>query len=534
MISRQRPLFWILLVASLAVGTWWLFHVPYRPDRVFAAIPANASVVSVHHNLAGEWDSFLTNPLLLRAMHAGGVPDADLDGITTNRTIREWVGRLASDKTVVAYVPALGPQQKPALVCASWIGGQSRRLRWKLAWLKSRDLVPVKLNEGQLTVWLTRTKFGKTNLRLSLALTEGMVLACISEDPVGVRPLLEAAENYPGRMTLSAAGTPDRARAMLAGSPAPRHWGWIETRHDLMSAQFNLEPERLTLVLMGHPSLAAAAPLNETTGLKTVTDLTGSTSDLVITLPMSWMEPILGREQSLLWLNALRPLYDTAGVPPDALAFVALLDQHHNGRLRGPMGSTLRAFIKGVKTPTVLLGIQVGSGEAANKRVTQVITILNSQYNLGLALHPMDGEGMPGLTLIEESRKGFYGSFEPEERVAYAMTGDWMILASNASVLKKLLAEKGTNDPAWGSLPSPGPTALGWINLEGIAPTAKNTAGVLKLATLVSSSDKSAEWRDKLNQTGLWTEVLRSLGQAKVTLDTTGSTFQAILVIGKP
>ena len=531
MTARKPLLFWVLLVVFLTIGIGWLFYVPYRPERTFSAIPLNASGVSVHRNLAGEWDNLFNNPMILRAVQAAGVPDKDLKDFSNNPVTKQWVNRLVSDQSVLAYVPSLGTQQKPALVCASWIGGQSRTLRWQMAWIKSRDLVPVTLNEGKLTLWRSRTKFGNTNLRLSLALTEGMVLACISEDPTGVRVLLEAAETYPGRLTVATGEKPEQARAQLKRTP--RHWGWIETRQSLVTYELTLDPEHISLYLNGRLPLPPTPPLSETSGMKTVTDLTGTTSDFLTLLPLNWVHSLMGTESNCLWLNALRPLFDPLGAPSGALAFVALLDQQHNGRLRGPMGSTIRNFVKGVKTPTLLLGIQVGNRDAADSRIQPAITQLNSQYNLSLVLRSTSLENGAGLTLIEESRKNFYGSFEPDERVAYTISGDWLILSSNASVLKTLMPPAHQGNPAWGSSSKPGPCGLSWINLESIAPTVKNATGVLKLATLFSSSDQSEKMRDTLNQAGVLADVLRALGQAKLTINSQDSGVEARLVIGK-
>ena len=300
-----------------------------------------------------------------------------------------------------------------------------------------------------------------------------------------------------------------------------------------MTYELTVDPEHITLYFNGHLPLPPAPPLGEASGLKTVTELTGATSDLITLLPLSWAHSLIGSESNLLWLNTLRPLFDTQDAPTNALAFVALLDQQHNGRLRGPMGSTLRAFVKGVKTPTLLLGIQVGGGDAADTRVQHAIALLNSQYNLSLVLRPISMENGTVLTLIEESRKNFYGSFEPDECVAYTVLGDWLILSSNASVLKTLVPPAHQGNPAWGSLSRPGPSALGWINLESIAPTVKNAAGVMKLATLFSSSEQSVKIRDTLNQTGVWADVLRVLGQAKFTINARDSEVEARLVIGK-
>lgn len=529
---RQRTLFWILLGLFITLGIWWIFHVPYRPERIFSAIPLNAAVVNVHGNLAGEWDNIFGNPMILRAVQAAGVEQKDLDEVAADKVVREWVNRLVADRTVLAYVPSMGPQQKPALVCASWIGVQSRTLRWQLAWIKSRDLVPVKLHDGALTVWLTRTKFGDTNLRLSLALTEGMVLACISEDPLGVRTLLEAAETYPGRLTVAMAGKPDEALRLLGRTP--RHWGWTENTSGMMAHELILEPERLTLLLNGQLALPAARSLPEAPGFKTVQDLAGTTSDTAAILPLAWMNPILPQDSSQLWLDTLRILCDTNGTPADALAFVALLDQNHNGRLRGPLGSALRGLIKGVKTPTLLLGMQLGNRDVADSRMKAAISQLNSRYNTGLVLRPADADRAPGVTLIEGTRKNFYGKFEPEERIAYVVSGDWLILASNAKVLQKVLATPPGGAPVWGPVAAPAPSALGWINLAGLAPTIKNAAGVLKLTTLGSTSEESDDLRDRLDQAGRVADVLKALGQARITLGTTNSLFQARVDIGKP
>ncbi len=530
--SFKRILFWVLLTAFVAITLWWVFHVPYRPERVFAAIPMDATVLSVHRNLAGEWDNVMNNPMIRKAVQAAGVPDEDLAKAATNAIVREWTERLVSDQTVLAYVPSFAGTRKPALVCASWIGNQSRLLRWQVAFMKSRDLRPVKLNDGHLTVWLNPTKFGNTRFKLSLALSEGLVLACISEDPVGVRVLLESAEGYPDRPTIAQSGMPSIARTLLAGSP--RHWGWIDNHRNLSAFQFDLNGNRMKLDLVGHQSLPAAKPLSELSNLRQITALVGARSDLITLLPLNWIAPLIGEESNTLWMNAIKPLFDPAGAPPDALAYLALLDNDHNGRLRGPMGATLRALIKGVKTPTLLLGIQVGSQEEADRRIGRIISQLNSQYNSGLTTRPIESENGSRLTLIEETRKkSFYGSFESGERVGYVMADDWLLLASNSSVLSKLIGAPPSGAAPWGSMLSDSPTALAWGNLESLAPTVRNIAGVLKLGTLMNSSDDSKGIREILDQAGICANVLGTFGQASASSVSSNGLTRISLTIGK-
>lgn len=528
----KRATFWILLAASVATAAWWVFYVPYRPERLFCAIPANASVMSVHQNLAGEWNSLLHNPLWLEVLHAAGIPEDELAGVATNEVIRQWFTRLASDQSLLAYVPALGGQGKPALVAATWVGGQSRRLRWQMAWIKSRDFSRLSLDEGRLNVWLTRVKVGKTNLRLSLALSEGMVLGCLSEDPVGVRTLLEGAESYPHRLTLAMTGRPERARRLLAGSP--RHWGWVNVRDDLVTFQTALDDNRLRLDVAGALALPPAPPLASAAGLKKVTDLLGSSSDLVTIVPLSWIHSLAGTDSSALWMNTLRPLFNTNAAPENALAFVALLDRDHSARLRSPFGPTLRSLIKGVKTPTLLLGMQVADPNEADLRIQRIVAQLNSQYNLNLSTRRLESGERKTMTLIQDGASTFYGKFEPDEQVAYTMIDDWLILASNASTLKKMRDTTGKDAPAWGAQEGSDQSAIAWINLEGTGKTVKNLANILKLTTLLTSSPQAAGTRATLERIETWSDALRVMNQANASASLSNGILRATVVLGKP
>ncbi len=529
---RQRIVFWLVLLAATSAGVWWLLYVPYRPDRVLAAIPAEATLVSVQMNLAGQLDALSRNPVILNALLAGGIQNGDIAGVATNPVLKKWAARLASDQSVLAYVPSMGPQHKPAIVFASWIGNQSRLLRWQMAWIKSRDVQPIPLNAGRLTLWRIKTDLEKSDLRISVALSEGLILGCLSSDPVAVRSLLETAEGIPGRLSLLDTDKPARSRALLHGIPP--QWGWFLANGSLVAYQLALGNGPLTLDFTGKHSLPPSIPLSGNKEMKTANNFTATTSDLSAILPLSWLQAMTSDESSSLWIQTFRQLAEPNRGEPDALAFLALLDQNHSGRLRGPLGSSLGAFIKGVKTPTLLIGMQLGTAQEANRRVQNVIDGLNSRYNLTLKTTPWDMAGRTGIILIEESRKNFYGSFEPGERVAYAMADDWFILASNAQILKQLLESTPTvalpvTDSAGAS-----PSATVHLQLDSLSQTVKTTSGVLKLAALFNTSQEVIQARDSLNRAGTWASVLGSFGEAHASMSTSGSVFRIHLVIGKP
>jgi len=531
--NLRQPAFWLILIASLVVSIWWIFYVPYRPERVFEAIPSNAAVVSVNQKLAGKWDEVFTNPLLLRALKAAEVQEGEIEGLRTNAVARKWAEKLAADQTVLAYVPAMGPDQKPALIAASWIGNQSRLLRWQMAWIKTRDLTPVYLDHGNLTVWLSREKFGKTNMRLSLALSEGLVLACISEDPIGVRVLLETAENYPYRQSVSESGQSTLAKSLVEGSP--RHWGWFEANHKPIAFQLDLNPQTLNFKMFGLEKLPAAVSLKEAEGTVKAMSYFRSNSDFAALLPLKWVSGFIAPNPASMLLKTVRELADDNGVPTNALAFIALLDQEHNGRVRGPINKNLRGLIKGVKAPTLLLGMEVQNDAEADKRISQALDKLNSLYGMELQAAPFEPESGLRMSLIQDARKSFYGSFEPEERVAYAVRGNWLIIASNGAILKKLLSQQDSDGKnGWVLDPASQSTASAWANLNGIGQTLKNAAGLAKLATLLDSSNGSQAMREKMDRAGTVAAILRELGQANLTVHSSPSGFQLTMMIGDP
>lgn len=531
--TSRQPSFWLILIVSLMAGIWWIFHVPYRPGHLFDAIPASATVVSVSENLAGEWTTVFTNTLLRRVLKAAEVEDDAIAKLETDRVVRKWMEKLASHKTVLAYVPAMGAEQKPALVAASWIGIQSRLLRWQLAWFKMRDLTPVYLDNGNLTIWLSRAKFGKTNLRLSLALSEGLVLACLSEDPIGVRTLLEAAENYPYRHTVAARGVPVMTRGLLEGTP--RHWGWFEANHKPVAFALELKSESLRLDMHGLESLPPALCITNVAGYERALGFIGRRSDLATLFPLSWVNSFIPQDPSLALLNAVREFAGTDNAPTNALAFVALLDQDHYGRVRGPMNKTMKALLsKGVKAPTLLVGLQIRNDAEADKRINQLLTQLNSQYGMALVAGSFEPESGLRMTSIQDARRSFYGSFDAQERVAYAARGNWLIVASNGSILKKLLSQQHPEGTAgWLGTAATTSDAIAWANLGGIGQTLKNGIALAKLGTMLDSSGKAESRRTMLDQASLATAILQELNQANLSVKSTPAGLRATLVIGR-
>lgn len=529
MIPARRISFWLVLIMALVMAAWWVLHVPYRPDRVLAALPAEATVVSVQNNLAAQWDALVRNPLIKDCLIAGGIRETNLVAIATNTTIREWAATLASDRSTIAFVPSMGAQHKPALVFASWIGTRSRILRWQVDWIKSRDIVPVKLDGGRLAVYRIRSDLDKSDLHLSLALSEGLILGCLSSDPLGARTLLETAEEYPGRRSLAKTGKPAQALRLLQANPPL--WGWFELNHSLVAYTLELAEHRLLLQMTGTYSLPKANSLAALPGLDPIRRLAADKSDVLAIMPLNWLHALIPAEPAAAWAQAVLEFTEPGNAAPDAAAFIALLDPKHNGRLRGPLGGTLRAFIKGVKTPTLMIGMQVGNREEADTRIRRLIDQLNRRYALAL-VSTVESE-LNGLATIQQPGKTFYGSFEPGECIAFTTVDGWLVLASNASVLKQILEAPDHQKPQTPISDTSGPAALAHIQFDSLSQTVRTVAGVLKLASLFAGSPEMTAARGTLDRAGTWADVLQKLEEANISVRTSGDIFKARMEIGK-
>lgn len=539
--TARRMAFWALFVAALVAFSVWLVYIPYHPERVFEAIPASASWVSVHHNLADEWPDLMRNPTITNLLVTAGVKPEDVGNLGSDPLMQTWIRKLAGPDAVIAYVPALGYQTQPAWVFATWIGSQSVTLRLRLAFLRSSDLRPVPVEHGR-TVYVARTRFAQANQKLSLALSDGVLMGCISADPAGVRWLLDTSDRYPWKPSLRTSGQLDKARALLAGTTL-RHWGWFS-----LPAVGDAGPVAYTLDLGSDKHLearmvtTAPVPGTETvlsaTNLAPLANLLGASPDMIAMLPVATLSPLVLRSETPLWSETVRTLLAPGNLPSNSLAMVAILDQEHCSRIRGPLGSVLGPLMKGLKLPTLVLGYEVGSSDEADSRISQALDQINARYNAGLIQHPVPA-GSRTLTLIEESRSGLYSKFEPDERVAYVVCDGWLFLCSNAAVLKKCLAAQealGDQPPhptPWIEPAVRTPTSgSAWINLAAGAKTVKDLAGAAQLIAMMGNTKDSARLRETLSVWRKAADFLKPFGEGEATLTRSNGMTYLDVVLG--
>ncbi len=539
--TARRVLFWSLLVVAVVAFLVWLVYIPYRPERVFETIPASATWVSVNPNLADEWPALSRNPTITNLLVAAGVKPEDVGKLGSDPVLLKWIRKLASRDAVIAYVPALGYQNQPAWVFATWIGSQSVTLRMKLPFLRSSSLRPVPVEHGR-TVYIARTRFAQANQKLSLALADGVLVGCISVDPIGVRWLLETGDRYPWKPSLQSSGQHRQARTLLTGSPPP-HWGWFSlppaTDPGMAAYTLDLDSDRRVEVRMVTTTpLPGAGGVLSAPSLAPLTELLGDSPDMLAVLPVASIAPLVLRSDAPLWTETARTLLASGNLPSNAVAMAAILDQQHCSRIRGPLGPTLGQLMKGLKVPTLILGYEVGSPDEADARMGRALDQINVRYNAGLIQHPVPA-GSRTLTLIEETRSGFYSKFEPDERVAYVVCDGWMFLCSNVAVLKKLLAagdnrgDEPAGPAAWLASATRSPsTAAAWIDLNAGAKTVKDLAGAAQLIALMVNAKDSVQLRKTLSGWRQAADLLKPFEVAEASVTCSNGLTRLTVVLG--
>lgn len=527
--KHKRVIFWSLLCTSALAFLARVLHVPYRPDLVLSAIPQEASFVTLHSKLARELPVLLDNRVATGAMAAAGVPVADLYSLCTNRASKAWLSKLAGDQTTVAYVPSLGPGRKPAWVFASWIGNQSQILRWKVTLFHPKDFRPVAMEYGR-TIYNVRLRKQDPKRRLSVALVEGILVGALSEDPAAARYLVQTYDRQYGRTSFAATVQPLPFGSIP--SPTSPHRGWVRLsrlplgRQDagviLLCDARCPDTDHLELrvaapgTLPDHtatPGSRAAAPL---------ADLLGDSPDCALIWPANWLRALVSNAQPTpLWMETLEPLYGSDMT--NALVFAAILNRSHCGRIRGPISDSLTPFLKGLRVPTLVLGIQAEDATDASRRLMQTLDSLNTRFGLGLIPHNIQAAG-GSITLIEETRRNLYGRFEPDERVAWTFRDGWVILFSNAAVLKRRLAsppeETSTNPVPWEVLNTKA-EAMAWLNVNPTTRLLKDAFSAITLSLLFRNPEGTRETRARLDAAATWMARFESLGQASSVIRST-------------
>jgi hypothetical protein len=307
----------------------------------------------------------------------------------------------------------------------------------------------------------------------------------------------------------------------------------------------------LSITLLAGQPLPPARTLDEHAAMKSLQAILGSSPELVVVAPLAWIGPLTGSPTLPLWGTALAQLIDTNEAPAGALAFVALLDRKHSGRIRTALGKPLASLAgKGLRVPALVAGLQVKDPARASARVERALGPLNSRYGLNLALRPdaspvsHDGAavavpaGRP-LTLIVDEGPSLYGKFEPDECLACASIDNWLLIGSNAAVLRKLLAHdpaSGTagEGAAWRERFRTNAAACLWMDMNGCGKTFKEALAVAQLAVAAEDTPDTTAIMHDLATARDWISIAQAFKEATVAMTATGSRTRLDVAIMPP
>jgi len=533
-LKPRRAIFWLTLLLGVLLGAVWLFSVPYRPDRLFRAIPANAGLVSIHHHLAARWPALLRNPLLQSLVTSMGAEPSALPALATEPEVLDWVRRLGSRDLVVAYAPRLGARQTPAWVIASWVGGRSQVFRWQLSWLRLPGFARQTPHAG-IPYWTVRPKGLQPGLRFALAPVEGLVIGCLSADDTA---MLELLETYGGQRPSLAAVRQTKLSDYWCLEPAAPDHGWLDP-NALRGAAGVTNPwptltYSLTAIQPGHaagqvclrlplPAVKAGTQPMAAGGLAS---LLGDLPVATVMLRTEFMTPLLEEQLGAEWGGMLG---------------ACLKSQRSDRVMLALLGGDYGGQFYGFRVPALVAGVPIKSGEATLLMLRAVLDRLNARRGWGLIPHAVR-VGDRTAFVVEGTAQNAFAALPAAERPAYAVIGNWLLAASSLPALTNLLArydrpeaEAQAGSARWtDGLDSSRGTAYAWVDLARAQKEFRLVAATYSLKLLLDDPRESQARRQQLNELTAWLTALAPLGQAKLWLTSDGQMTAVQLELGTP
>jgi hypothetical protein len=496
--GSRRATFGILLAAFAVLSAWWAVETPRAPDVLLRAVPASATMVSVHEGLAGRWAYLSANPLGASLFGAMGFEPEELAAAGSDPAARRWLDLLGSDRVVFAYVPTMGPDGRGAWVFASWLGGRSQRLRWMLQWGR----VPGFRRAGVVHGWPVWAFRGAraSDPDLVVALAEGVLVGCLSPRPQDAERVLNCLDGLlpslaqrPGAAGLLGAPDPDRGwfDFLPSGSPfgRPVRLGFAVSRIETSGIAGRIDLPEGWLAADDRASRAAGSRPEKVLGNRALAGISVGVAEARAWLA-SWTNTVPG------W-TAHR-----------------LLEGREGDLCLRVYGGAYSGRFRGIKLPTLVAAVEAPDAAAAVRDVAVRLDELNARHRWGLVPRALPA-GFREVYAIEGTSTNLYAGLDVVEAVSFTAADGWLLVASNLAGFTNLLADAasgvGAATPADGSAAGAGDGPAGWISLGegGKALRLAITAWSLKL--MMTDPDGSRALRDRLSEVKAWIDTMAPL-----------------------
>ena len=531
MSRRRSPFFWLLVLACAALAVWWILAVPYTPRHMYRAIPAHSTFVSAHYNLAARWDSFSKNPLTQSLFSSLGIKPAELEDFGKDPESAYWLKRLASRDIVLAHVPVLGEHGRPVWVFASWLGGDSQRLRWSLLLGRVPGFTRMEPYRGRFC-WLVKDASIRSDELLTISFVEGMLVGCLSGDPSAIHDLLDT---YDGLLPALADKADFPSTGPWCADPQAPDRGWVNLAG--LNPQMSFDPMALSyeftsLTPRGVAGQACGEDPFQFAQTATAKAKTSGLEDVLGDFPLA-----IG----IIHSEMVLPMIEGPGNPAWLRIFGEIIrEQDAESIMVAVLGDEFSARIKGIKVPAVIAGIPVDDSTNTLAWMKQTLDRLNAKYRWGLIPREVYANGST-VFAVENTASNFYSTLTLEEKPAYAICGEWLLISSNMRSLSALLAhvkqmQNGSqrDPPKWkeelDSMPAP---CFARIDLARGGKTIRLAITTYALKLLLEDATGSLGVRQRLNEAKAWIDSLSPLQTCCFWLRSDGQMMQVQFEAGE-
>ena len=505
--KRNRRLFYVVLGVFVCLCVFWIFHFPYNPARLYAAVPPGTTFITLHEDLDDHWKDFAQNPITTNVLYRAGIDAAAQAGARQHPGLQRALRYLAGRECIVAHVPHLGDARRPAWIGASWVGGFGNVLRMWLSLRPPAGLQRLSVG-GHASVWVLDRHVQGATERLSFAIVDGVLLACYSTDPTAVRTLI-------ARVDFAATPSPELVahleRERERGRFPHRLWlHWYRRQgkaHRLIrtASEFSFHGRDAS---RGKLKIDIRLPPAETEppSPSEAASVFGEDPCAVASLPLAHLDPWLGTLATNQLVGAIREIMQSCG--------------HAQPQLVAAMyGGELSGRLMDIRVPAVIIGTRARASVNTPAIMAQAIDRLNAERRWALLVRRQVQDGIP-LMVIDGTRGDLFSLINNEEKPAFAMKNGWLLFGSNLQTLATICRGTPAPDalrPAWVEAFASHDTPLAfWADLGGSAETIKHGIAVYWLIQRVSETPGNERTNQGVNALGDWTAALRPLAQCSM------------------
>lgn len=520
-VTLKKWLFRILVAVFCGALAWWVFYLPYDANAVLRAIPADVPFVSVHDNLAARWPGVCGSQLLRCLAFSAGIKTQDIDRVASDPETLRWINKLAGRRLAIAYVPSLNGTGREAWLLSSWIGGYSQRLRWMASLGLIPDAKPVGTC-GRQRIWAVPMAGVAGNKKLSVAVSDGVLMCCISAVPQGVSTMVEALDGG-GRSASGISAERLSQEAAILRECGVSDRGWVAYGDEWPPFSFEVDSLRgadssgrirVRDILRG-----AIVPL-KAGELGNLGMFLGDAPEILAVFRARQALQFLGTPGIPDGANVVSNIVGTCvGDKPDRRMFVCLFGGKYRARMKSVMPEGLGDLLGGIPVPVIMCGIEADDAGSGRRTAAMLLDRLNAEYRLGIIARPIP-VGDETVMSVEGTGPGDYSKLAAEERVAYTVCGRWLILSSNVEVLSKLVAryqgdqaKKEAFSSRWlkGLGKEDAAAVYAWSNLDAAGVTLSDSLALWKFSMEGDRSPQGRRLRRTLNILTDWMDAVRPL-----------------------